>query len=450
MFRQNLKRMALVMSALFIFIITAGCGTCLAAERISDEVSNSLELLDAKNFGDVSVVTGETQVDKAKTAQVKVTGEVNAVSTQKKITDDVPKTYSISNPENKALNGNADNKQEKYDVRPVPVSPGANGNLPVSGAGNNYGGKTSAAGVKNDLNPGAPVKDDDLMSKLMPEETFEIMGSSAALNPKAEELFKNATDLFNDKRYIEAKRKFEEAVRLEPKNDVYVLALDMVNNTIKSLGIKDTAPKESAATVSGAQTADTPGSASAVKNVNQPNQAGDKKTQQTASSSNLNGAMNSRQPSSRQPLKRKPRPKIQTFLCTFEGGKPNGNIIFNLGLNTEIKYSDIHGHYVSFDGEKDAMTLAAFKLETDPKKVILLVTSKLNADNNEFNFPLLMKVNNNEIINGAFKLATDFKLYQFDITDIVHNGMNQILFQTSPTKASNYSISRIEIFVQNY
>ncbi|HBC76723.1 MAG TPA: hypothetical protein DC017_18110 [Candidatus Wallbacteria bacterium] len=146
----------------------------------------------------------------------------------------------------------------------------------------------------------------------------------------------------------------------------------------------------------------------------------------------------------------RPVVKTQVLTCSFEQRLPVGNIIFNTGVNTDIKRSDIDGYYVLFDNEKESLALAAFRLDHEPKKAMLIVTQKLFADDNNFVFPLTIKVNNFETLNGAFRLATEFRPYQFDITGRLHRGFNQVLFQCAPFNTANFALLRVEIFIQNY
>lgn len=272
----------------------------------------------------------------------------------------------------------------------------------------------------------------DILSKIfLEEETYEVIGSSAASNPKAEELFKTGTDLFNSKRYVDAKERFDAALELEPNNDVYKLALEMVVSTMQAQGIK--IPEKKAASSSEVSLADGPGGGGGT----------------TIETSLADGKSRKR---GRKIVVVPPKPlvKSQVFTCTFDGGEPGGNIIFNLGINTEMRKSDISGHYVSFDNEEDAMALAVFKLDCEPKKASLLITQRIDTDDNNFVFPLFIKVNNAEILHGGFRLSTDFKPYQFDIAQHLHRGLNQLLFQTTPYATARYDLSRIEVFIQNY
>ncbi len=343
---------------------------CLAVERITDDVSDSLDLIDAQNFGSLNLETGEVNV-----------------------------TYSGSKP-----------SENKTETAPAELT------------------RVAAEAPK--------TEELDLISKLIPDETYEIIGSSAAVNPEAEEHFKIGTDLFNQKEYITARGHFEKAVKLEPKNDVYLLALEMVVNTMKAQGIAEPVqkPETPVDVPAGPEKPKTVGTAEVVKK----SAVGAATVEATLKSAKAAGA------SPRQPV------KTQVFTCYFEERLPAGNIIFNTGVNTDIKKSDIDGYYVFFDNEKEAMALAAFRLDCEPKKAMLIVTQKLFADDNNFVFPLTLKVNNFEALNGAFRLATEFRPYQFDLTGRLHRGFNQILFQTAPFNVANYALLRVEIFIQNY
>lgn len=380
---------------------------CLAVERITDDVSDSLDLIDAQNFGSLNLETGE----------------VNVIYT-------APRTQppQQQSPQQTQKPTAADEK-----TRPHTQSAGALRVTPEP-AVNGAGGDKSA--------------EIDLISALIPDDTYEIIGSSAAVNPQAEEHFKVGTDLFNQKEYITAKTHFEKAVKLEPANDVYLLALEMVVNTMRAQGINEPAVKPEALVNTAAppqqSQPDSPAiSGEPLKNQHERTSEVQNKPSQpaTATSKTNNGA----------PAKtHRPVVKTQVFTCYFQQRLPAGNIIFNTGINTEIKKSDVDGYYVLFDNEKEALALAAFRLDCEPKKAILIVTQKLFADDNNFVFPLTLKVNNFEALNGAFKLATDFKPYQFDITGRLHRGFNQILFQSAPFNTANYALLRVEIFIQNY
>ncbi len=258
------------------------------------------------------------------------------------------------------------------------------------------------------------------------------------------------TDLFNQKEYITAKAHFEKAVKLEPANDVYLLALEMVVNTMRAQGISEPAVKPEALVDSAApaQNQHQPGS-QAISNEPLKNQQTDGSRAQNKPSQ-APAAVGGKTDNAAPIKPSRPVVKTQVFTCYFQQRLPAGNIIFNTGINTEIKKSDIDGYYVLFDNEKEALALAAFRLDCEPKKAILIVTQKLFADDNNFVFPLTLKVNNFEALNGAFRLATEFKPYQFDITGRLHRGFNQILFQSAPFNTANYALLRVEIFVQNY
>lgn len=393
----------LVISAAVFF--THGIKHCLAVERITDDVSDSLDLIDAQNFGSLNLETGEVNVIYTAPQQQSPQQQPQ----QKIIADEKTRT-----PDNQGAGAQR--------VTPEPA--------------------VSAGGDKS-----AEV---DLISALIPDDTYEIIGSSAAVNPQAEEHFKVGTDLFNQKEYITAKAHFEKAVKLEPANDVYLLALEMVVNTMRAQGISEPAVKPEALVDSAApaQNQHQPGS-QAISNEPLKNQQTDGSRAQNKPSQ-APPAVGGKTDNAAPIKPSRPVVKTQVFTCYFQERLPAGNIIFNTGINTEIKKSDIDGYYVLFDNEKEALALAAFRLDCEPKKAILIVTQKLFADDNNFVFPLTLKVNNFEALNGAFRLATEFKPYQFDITGRLHRGFNQILFQSAPFNTANYALLRVEIFIQNY
>ena len=393
----------IILGALFF---THGPIICFAVERITDDFSDSLDLIDAQNFGSLNLETGE----------------VNVIYTapQQQPPQQQLQTQSAAGVDAQTSIGEA----EAAGVGRITAEPPA-------GDSNDKSGEI------------------DLISTLIPDDTYEIIGSSAAVNPQAEEHFKVGTDLFNQKEYITAKAHFDKAVKLEPDNDVYLLALEMVINTMRAQGISEPAikpetPAEAAETPQPSEPkAVTGGEANAWQqgaagSKNKPSQPEITKTSKTDN----HGVPRVSAPKS--------AVKTQVFTCYFEQRLPAGNIIFNTGINTQIKKSDIDGYYVLFDNEKEALALAAFRLDCEPKKAFLIVTQKLFADENNFVFPLTVKVNNFEALNGAFRLATEFKPYQFDITGRLHRGFNQILFQSAPFNTANYALLRVEIFIQNY
>ena len=386
---------------LFIFIVIQAffyfAPLCFAVERITDDFSASMDLIDAQNFGSLNLETSQVNI--------------NATSDASSIAGKT--TATVEN----ILKGRI-------------VSDSSDVSLFTSGA---------PATAEASLNNAPKSEEIDLISKLIPDETYEVIGSSAAISPVAEEHFKIGTDLFNQKIYIESKAHFEKAVRLEPNNDVYLLALDMVNNTMRAQGIKEPLKMPEALLPSEK-------AAQQVSN-DSKNQVSSKPDRPEADKKNIQANKNKQAPETQ---KTKPLVKTQVFTCNFEERLPVGNIIFNTGINTDIKKSDIDGYYVNFDAEEEALALAAFRLDCEPKKAILIVNQKLFADENNFSFPLTIKANNAEILNGAFRLAMEFRPYQFDITGKLHRGFNQILFQTAPTKTSNLGLLRIEIFIQNY
>lgn len=377
----------------------SGYRTCFAVERISDDVTDSSDLIDAQNFGSLNLETGEVTV-----------------------TPGAPKTP--------AAGSQTPAQPLEPALAPAPVQPPARVTAEVSMTP-----------------PAAPKTEEiDLISQLVPEETYEIIGSSAAANPVAEEHFKVGTDLFNQKDYILAKAHFEKAVKLEANNDVYLLALEMVVNTMRAQGITEPAQKpeavvdikapDSQPVTAGQPTLPAGGKGSEAQQQTPPDKSS---TQAVAVAAKKHAA---------QPVR--PVVKTQVLTCYFEERLPVGNIIFNTGVNTEIKRSDIDGYYVLFDNDKESLALAAFRLDHEPKKAMLIVTQKLFADDNNFVFPLTIKVNNFETLNGAFRLATEFRPYQFDITGRLHRGFNQVLFQCAPFNAANFALLRVEIFIQNY
>ncbi len=379
--------------------IISGCRVCLAVERISDDVSDTSDLIDAQNFGSLNLETGEV-------------------------------TVTPGAPRPPASGGETRVPPEAPELAPAPVQQPSRVTAEVSAA------------------PAAPKTEEiDLISQLVPEETYEIIGSSAAVNPVAEEHFKVGTDLFNQKQYVLAKAHFEKAIKLEANNDVYLLALEMVVNTMRAQGITEPAQKpeavvdvkapETPPAAAGQQTGPADGSGSETPPAARQSDNGS--TQAVA----LDGKKHAVKPA-------KPVVKTQVLTCSFEERLPVGNIIFNTGVNTDIKRSDIDGYYVLFDNEKESLALAAFRLDHEPKKAMLIVTQKLFADDNNFVFPLTIKVNNFETLNGAFRLATEFRPYQFDITGRLHRGFNQILFQCAPFNTANFALLRVEIFIQNY
>lgn len=380
------------MAACFVFRSHA----CLAVERISDDFSEAPDLIDAQNFGSLNLETGEVTVthDSSKT----------------------PKSPPVESAPSPAEHAPASPARATSEVAAAPPA------------------------------PVAATDEIDLISKLVPDETYEIIGSSAASSPEAEEHFKVGTDLFNQKEYVLARAHFEKAVKLEATNDVYLLALDMVVNTMRAQGIADPVRKPEAVV-------DVP----VTEPARDPRQAGSGQSAQAVSGSQKDeparrkdGSVNSQPAAASKTPPARPVVKTQVLTCYFEERLPAGNIIFNTGVNTDIKRSDIDGFYVNFDNEKESLALAAFRLDQEPKKAMLIVTQKLFADDNNFVFPLTIKINNFEALKGAFRLATEFRPYQFDITGRLHRGFNQILFQCSPFNTANYALLRIEIFIQNY
>lgn len=395
------KNLIFILAAFFIACvlpdIISGCRICLAVERISDDVSDSSDLIDAQNFGSLNLETGEVTV-----------------------TPGAPKTPAVG--------AETHMPPAAPVLAPAPVPQPARVTAEVSAAP-----------------PAHQTEEIDLLSQLVPEETYEIIGSSAAANPVAEEHFKVGTDLFNQKQYVLAKAHFEKAIKLEANNDVYLLALEMVVNTMRAQGITEPAQKPEAVVdvkvspqpvTAGQQNPPADGKGHEA----QPQTPPDKSSTQAVAIVDKKHAA----PPAR------PVVKTQVLTCSFEERLPVGNIIFNTGVNTEIKRSDIDGYYVLFDNEKESLALAAFRLDHEPKKAMLIVTQKLFADDNNFVFPLTIKVNNFETLNGAFRLATEFRPYQFDITGRLHRGFNQILFQCSPFNTANFALLRVEIFIQNY
>ncbi len=424
--RRRLFLRAFYLLAIY-FIITASFGYALATERITDDVSDSLDLINTQNFGKLNLVTSEVSVGvpPAPPAAAESIPEPreNKPFFDKKKPSDQPAAQTLPS---------------QPPARPAPFHPGSK--PPDAGV----------AAVKNSLPAGADVTrgqdtESDLLSKLIPDETFEVIGSSAATNPKAEEHFKSGTDLFNEKKYVEAKQNFDKALALEPKNDVYILALEMVINTMRSQNISDPDTDKK-----GKKPDADPRRDEALAELEKRRNAETAKLDNELVTLKKKKADAIKFQRTNPGKNYKPRVKTQIFTCSFAGGQPVGNIIFNLGLNTEVKNSDIFGNYVWFDAEKDSMALAAVRLDCKPKRAILLITQKIFADDNNFVFPLTLKVNDVEAINGAFRLATDFRPYQFDITECLHYGFNQILFQTAPSVTSNYALLRIEIFIQNY
>jgi hypothetical protein len=396
----------LVISAALFF--THELKFCFAVERITDDVSDSLDLIDAQNFGSLNLETGEVNVIYTTPQQHRQPSQQqHQQQPRQQTTGADEKAGTLRTQSTGALR-----------VTPEPAADG--------------GGDKSA--------------EIDLISALIPDDTYEIIGSSAAVNPQAEEHFKVGTDLFNRKEYIPAKAHFEKAVKLEPANDVYLLALEMVVNTMRAQGISEPAVKpEALVDAVSQQQPDSQATAgeSAKKQREGASEVKNKPLQPAiAGAAKTNGGAPPNTP--------EPVVKTQVFTCYFEQRLPAGNIIFNTGINTQIKKSDIDGYYVLFDNEKEALALAAFRLDCEPKKAILIVTQKLFADDNNFVFPLTLKVNNFEALNGAFRLATEFRPYQFDITGRLHRGFNQVLFQSAPFNKANYALLRVEIFVQNY
>lgn len=380
--------------------IISGQRICHAVERISDDISDTSDLIDAQNFGSLNLETGEVNVTPA-----------------------APKPPAAAGGETRV-------PPEAPELAPAPVQQPARVTAEVSAAP-----------------PSPKTEEIDLISQLVPEETYEIIGSSAAVNPVAEEHFKVGTDLFNQKQYILAKAHFEKAIKLEANNDVYLLALEMVVNTMRAQGITEPAQKpeavvdvkapETPPVNAGQQTGPADGSGP------EPPPAAWQSANGSTQAVALAGKKHAAPPA-------KPVVKTQVLTCAFEERLPVGNIIFNTGVNTDIKRSDIDGYYVLFDNEKESLALAAFRLDHEPKKAMLIVTQKLFADDNNFVFPLTIKVNNFEALNGAFRLATEFRPYQFDISGRLHRGFNQILFQCAPFNTANFALLRVEIFIQNY
>ncbi len=375
---------------------------CFAVERITDDVSDSLDLIDTQNFGSLNLETGEVNI----IYDSHTASDTENISTAK--TDGSPPETNF--------NASGDKLRRVTGLEPAAAS--------------------------------SKTEEIDLISTLMPEETYEIIGSSAAANPEAEEHFKVGTDLFNQKEYITAKAHFEKAIKLEPANDVYLLALEMVINTMRAQGITEPVKKP-----------ETPIDTAAIKPVadgdaHHASPAGTVPETPVKSLDTVKQPAGASKNISKNTHKKKEEHKsvvrTQVFTCYFQQRLPEGNIIFNTGVNTEIKKSDIDGYYVLFDNQKDAMALAAFRLDHEPKKAILIITQKLFADENNFVFPLILKVNNYEALNGAFRLAPEFRPYQFDITGRIHRGFNQILFQTAPFNIANYALLRVEIFIQNF
>ena len=379
---------------LIIFVIfLAAPGYVHAAERITDDVSGSLGLMQVDTEGvSIPLVLGNS-TDETTVKPANSNAGATSETAIKRI--------------------NSDASAETFIAQPIDTLSPASGQVELNKKPN------SSDGV-------------DILSKIfLEEETYEVIGSSAASDPRAEELFKAGTDLFNSKRYVDSKEKFDEALVLEPNNDVYKLALEMVVSTMQSQGIK--IPEKKAG--SSAEVSLASGSTAEVET--------------TLEASLSNGKTQKR---GRKIVAAPPKPTVrsQVLTCVFDGGEPGGNIIFNLGINTDMRKSDIYGHYVSFSNERDAMALAVFKLDCEPKKAMLLITQKIDTDDNNFVFPLFIKVNNAELIHGGFRLSTEFRPYQFDIAQHLHRGLNQLLFQTTPYATATYGLSRIEVFIQNY
>lgn len=245
--------------------------------------------------------------------------------------------------------------------------------------------------------------------------TAEDELAAAPSNPGAEKLFEEGTRCFNAKDYAGAAAAFRRAIELDPANDVYKLALEMVESTLA------------------AQAPPAPPAAGGEPEPGTPTDV---------------LKLGDRLPEPPPPPAAPERPKAPAHVRSA-----SGSLMFQKGAPVgDLKFWK--GRGASVDG--DTALLAAGKAASDftvgfripgkPVKAMAILTHATSAGG-KIHHPLRITLNKVELLDGTWQLRNRFADHVFNLTAKAKQGINILRF-SQKTEEADYLLRKLTIFVQ--
>ncbi len=284
-----------------------------------------------------------------------------------------------------------------------------------------------------------PVQNERINSKPTEKSTNIIAGNNiknesnnkTTENENPDKLFEEGTLLFNEKKYNEALKKFNRAIELDPKNDVYKLALEMVQATIK---VQD---DENIDFDDANQNTDT-----AKNNKEELLESGvlmidDKK----------NNVVEPIIPVKNQIKKRiSKKHKMTSLTLDFTENGSVGDLHFWKGRRCSVASNGKEYVAILKKGKRYSDMAIGFTIPGNPVKAVAIITHSAGIVSKTF-FPLRISVNKNETLDGTYQLQNEFREHRFNISPYAKRGINYIRLSTDDSKA-NYRLKKIVIFLQ--
>jgi hypothetical protein len=274
-------------------------------------------------------------------------------------------------------------------------------------------------------------------------------GAVTGTSAEAEELFEKGTRCFNNREYDVALASFNKAIAIDPANDVYKLALDMVKASIDARGDETTEPTPTVAST----------------NQPKPVKAGqpDRPTMgKPASSSSGNSGIDTgvpmlgdNIPAPRDNTTPKPRNlpktissqiKMVNLTLAFENEEPKGDLHFWKGRRCEILKTQNGWSAVLDKGKGFSDFAIGFTIPGQPVKAVAIVTHCAETQKRSF-YPLRISANKAEMFDGTAQLLATPQLHRFNISKEVRKGINYLRFSINNAPAE-YQLQKVTIFLQ--
>lgn len=256
--------------------------------------------------------------------------------------------------------------------------------------------------------------------------------SAAGGDLSAEKLFETGTTLFNAKKYDEALENFNKAIALDPANDVYKLALEMVQATIQSE--KETpSPQVPDEATKPASTETATSEAAAESGVLM---LGDKVPERMAPLV----------PTEKKPDKPRGKARMVNLTLDFNESGGEGKLHFWKGRRCTLE-DDGGGFVATLASGKGFSDMAiGFTVPGEPIKAIAILTHAATGKARSI-YPLRISVNKDEQLDGTYQLGKDYREHRFDITKAVVEGINTMRLSIEQA-VGPYRLERAVIFLQ--
>lgn len=267
--------------------------------------------------------------------------------------------------------------------------------------------------------------------RLLPAATEEPAGEAivAEGNADAGKLFEEGTLLFNGKKYPEALACFQKAIELDPANDVYKLALEMVQATIES----------EKATPSPVPPPETPAPTA-------EDEAGVQESGVMMLGDKPPERMAPLLPTEPARTEAKKRIRMVNLTLEFAETGAQGKLHFWKGRRCSLEEDD--GKIVAtLAGGKGFSDMAiGFTVPGKPRKAVVILTHAAGGRARSI-YPLRIAVNKDERLDGTYQLATDYREHRFDVTASVVQGINTLRLSVEQATAP-YRLRRAVVFLQ--